>query len=555
MSKPKKLRLRRQRAHAAQRQFFPRVGIIADGGDQSYGQAETPGFTSYGAAAPGTAAYAAVQALGAFDIVFALGGSYEGWQTGARNKRDLVNAIKGRGTYPNVKNASRGTYVFPYFIVECSQDAASGLPYQGFTSLVIAHNWWLYSGTRGSGEKIATTTSGYYEVNYSIAWGQAIAAAAADSTIVGQNYGTLSNGQGAAQTAANYAASALLTDHPQDSRFMTLTNGAAPNADGIFLDNCFCFPNGGAQMATAMASWDGVNMQNGKTVSAYPAGAGSLISRGQRHFFNTVQNYLAICEPGSNYYSIGNFGNYANTIGYGDIHARTAGAMDNYFNGGLVEGVAGVSGSGWQTYMTAADIQKNYAYIMAYCAPPSWWVPKKMGPFQPLVGLGCYLPATNGSGTIVLRTGGKLVTVEAGSALEYQMMRCMLCLVLMGTPSGTGYLAVGAPGYNYALARWYDEFGDDSLAQVNVKRGYMGNPTSAAVTLSNGVQIRAFDNACALFNAWGNGLQLINVEMITAAIGKSCKYLNGTQQPEINSGEPFLGRALMDGDGLVLLYD
>jgi hypothetical protein len=67
---------------------------------------------------PGTAAYTAVQQLGSFDIVFPLAASYEGWQASGRNKQNLVTAIKGQGTYPNVKNASRTPYVFLYSIME-----------------------------------------------------------------------------------------------------------------------------------------------------------------------------------------------------------------------------------------------------------------------------------------------------------------------------------------------------------------------------------------------------------------------------------------------------
>ena len=516
---------------------FPRIAIVANGGDQSYGQTTTSGFVSYTASGPGTAAYTAIQQLGSFDIIFPLAASYEGWQASGRNKQNLVTAIKGLGTYPNVKNQNRTPYVFLYSIMESSQNASSGLPYQTFVNLVRANNWWVYESAGGTGTILPSGNSGYFEVNYSYAWDTSAGSAGLDQSICGNVYGTLSASQGPAQSAATYFASALLTNNVLDSRFTGLSNGAAPNADALFLDNCFIFPNGGGNLGASAGYWDGINSITNATIAAYPSGASSLISRGQYHFFNTMQSYLASCNPGSTYLNIGNFGNYANTIDYGNTHTATANAMDGYFHGGLIENVAGVAGSGWQNFMTFADILTNYDYALGYCQSPK------------LVALQTRLPATDGSSTATFTTGGVATTVSTGTALEYQEMRCMMCMALMRD----GYFAVGVSGYDYGITRYYDEFGDDSLTQVNVKRGYLGTPLGAYVTLSNGVHVRLFSGGCVLFNEWGNGPQTVTASQLTAAIGGTYHFLNGTQQPLINTGGVFSSYTLADADGLPLV--
>lgn len=518
---------------------FPRVAIVASGGDQSYGQAGTSGFTSYTASGPGTTAYTAVQQLGSFDMVCSLAGSYEGWQASNRNKQNLVQAIKGQGTFPNIKNNSRTPYVFLYSIMESSQNATSGLPYQTFVNLIRANNWWTYETPNGSGTILPSGNSGFFEVNYSYAWPGSVGSFVADTSICGHVYGTLSNGQGPAQTAATYFASALLTTNAQDSRFFGLTNGAAPNADGLFLDNVLAFPNGGGNLGNATASWDGQNTQNNATLAVYPSGASSLISRGQFQFFQTMQSYLATCNPGSTYLNFGNAGNYANTIGYGNLHSITGSALDNTLHGMFVENVSGVAGSGWQNFMTFADILTNYNYGLAYCLSPK------------LVALGNRFPATDGSSTTTFTTGGTATTVAHGTALEYQSARCMLALTLLNN----GYFAVGVSGYNYGVTPYYDEFGDDSLTQVNVKRGYLGQPLSGVPTSALiaqgplGIWGRQFTNGIALINPWGNGTQTLTA----GTLGGVWYFLNGTQAPSVNSGALFQSFTFADGDGLILL--
>lgn len=523
---------------------FPRVAITANGGDQSYGKNTTTGFTTYSAAAPGTAAYTVMQQLGSFDLVFPLAGSFEGWSSSGISKQDLVNAIKGKGSFPNVKNTARTPKVFLYSIMESSQNASSGLPYQTFANLIINNNWWTYESAGGTGTILPSGNSGFFEVNYSVAWATSAGSAASDQSITGHVYGVLSNGQGCADSAATYFSSSLLTTNRLDARFTGLpSGGAAPNADGLFLDNCFLFPNNGGNLP-ANGSWDGIGVQGSGTIAAYPSGASSLLARGQHHFFATMQAYLASCNPGSTYYSIGNFGGYANTSGNGNTHTISASGMDNTLHGGLLEFVIGNNGPSWQSFQTFSQVLTNYNFAMDYCLAPK------------LVGFGIQVPATDGSQTATFQTGGVATSVTTGTALEYQEARLGLGMALLDD----GYAAYVVHGLDYSVVRWYDEFGDDSLTQVNVKRGYLGSrvgsrPTSSAISLGTlGVWIAKFTNGIAVINPWGNGAQTVTAAQLTTATGVSTyRALGGTQQPAINNGATYSSRAFADGDAQILL--
>jgi hypothetical protein len=352
-------------------------------------------------------------------------------------------------------------------------------------------------------------------------------------------YGTLSSGQGPAQTAATYFASGLLTTNPQDSRFLSLTNGAAPNADGVFLDNCFIYPNGGGNLTSSTGYWDGINSFNNNSFAAYPSGVSSLLARGQYHFFQTLQSYLATCNPGSTYYNFGNFGNYWNSIGLGNIATLTASGAANTYHGGLVEGAFGIPGASYQAFQTYADMQANYTNIMGFCLAPQ------------MVVIGSWLPATDGSTTATFTTGGTATVASTGTALEYQLMRMGLCFTLA---NGNAYYGTGVNGYNWAVTRWYDEFGDDSATQVNVGRGWLGQPLAGATVLSSGVLVRPFQNGCVTSNPWGNGSQAVTNAQIATVTGHNQKFIAGTQQPSINTGGSYSTYTHADGDGLCLQY-
>lgn len=518
---------------------FPRIAVVANGGDQSYGQGTTTGFTSYTASGPGTGAYTATQFLGSFDLVMPLGGSFEGFQAAGRTKQNLVQAIKGLGSFPNVKNASRTPFVFLYCIMESSQ-TGTGLPYQRFANLIASNNWWTYESAGGVGTIQPAGASGFFEVNYSYAWNTAVGSAARDASICGHVYGALSSGQGPAQSAATYFASALLTTNVLDSRFTGLTNGAASNADGLFLDNCFIFPNGGGNLSPASSSWDGLGLQSNAAIAAYPSGASTLLARGQQKFFATMQTYLASCNPGLTYYSIGNIGGYANTVGNGNIATVTANALASTLHGGIMEDTFGSGGNALQSFQTFAQVITNYNFGMDFCIAPK------------LFCLHARLPATDGSATATWRINGVATTVSANTTQEYQCMRAAMCTALMDN----GYFAIGTNGNIWNTTRYYDEFGDDSLAQANVKRGYLGQPVSGtrpSAAFINGVWGRKFTNGLVLVNPWLNGAQTITAAQLTTAFGGTYKRISGTQQPAVNSGAAFTSYTFGDPDGLILL--
>lgn len=534
---------------------FPMVGVNASGGDQSFGQATTPGFVSYTASGPGTAAYTSIQAQGSYDVVSAWGGSFEGWTTGGanRNKANAVTAIKGGGSFPNVKNASHPALVFPYAIAESIQLTSGGYP--TLAAIIAAQNWYTYEGAGGAGTKLPSAASGpgFDSVNYCYAWPGAAGAAASDTPICTNVYGGASSGQAPAQTIAQYYVSALLTTNVLDTRFSSLTMGAAPNADGLHWDNFFLYPNAGGNLAGTAASWDGIGTQGNATIAAYPSGASSLLARGQYHLLKAAATYAAQCNNGAVYFNMANFGaSYGDTTGNGNTHTLTANALDGALHGGFIEEVAGVTGPSWQSFMTATQVLTNYRYALGWCTAVYTGPGIYNGTQPQLVGVGIKLPPTDGSQTTTFFTGGANVTVTSGSALEYQAMRCMLCLTLMDN----GFLMYGTPSYNAVLVRWYDENGDDSLTQVNVKRRYLGLRTAAPPTASaiNGIWIAVFQNGIACWNPWGNGTPTLTAAQLLTLYGRNFKCMAGTQQPSINTGLAFTSYTFKDGDGLILLF-
>jgi hypothetical protein len=518
-------------------QTFPRVGYIGNGGDDTFGGSGMSGSWAYTTAAPGTTVYNAIQQLGSPDI-HVIGASFEGWQHGSYNKQQLVSAIGGQGTYPILRNRSRPTLVFLYAIMESASTGAADNAYETFTSLVVANDWWTYTAPGAGGSILNTSNVNYQVINYAYQWGVASSECPVDSPVAGTVYGTLWNGFSCAQTAALYFSSALLTLNPQITAFQSLTNGAAPNAAGIMWDNFFLYPNGGGNYSATSASWDGVGLQSNTTPGAYPSGASSLLARGQYQCLAQMQSYLAQCNPGQTYYNFANFGNLANTVGSGDIQALTASALKNVFHGGVWENVFGVAGSSLQNFQTFAQVMTNYNFIMSFCQSPQ------------LVCVHGQLPATDGSTTSVYTFNGVATTVTSGTAQEYQAMRLILCFTSMLQ----GYPTFGTDGGDWGKIRWYDEWGDDSLTQVNVKRGFLGQPTGPYITLSNGVLVRPFQNGYVFFNPWGNGSQTVTLAQMTSAFGvTSLTFLKGTQQPSINSGGSFSSHTFLDPDGLVVL--
>jgi hypothetical protein len=317
------------------------------------------------------------------------------------------------------------------------------------------------------------------------------------------------------------------------------------------LDNCFAALD--AATTVADSSLDGISMAPGsRQGGGFPAldTAQPLLARGIHNFFDQFQTMLAnYGSPGHTYYNFGNFGQYANRYSFG-TGVMTIG-LENTMHGGLLEDVLGFGAASWEVNQTGntntgntnypsgwPNLLANYYQAMDFCLAPK------------LVGLGARLPAVGGaSAAWVSGAGSSIIAVNADTALEYQLMRYGLCTALMDD----GYFAVGTSGYDWSKPRWYDEYGDDSLTQVNVKRGYLGTPlttrpTSPAWNLGPmGVWARDFSGGKAIVNPRGNGQQSVS-------FGQQ-KYvkLSGTQQPSINNGATVSAVTIPDGDGLILL--
>lgn len=532
---------------------FPRVMLVGVGGDQSYGSNSGTGFPAWTTAAAGSAANTAIQTIAAYDVAI-ISGVNEGWDTnGARDRENLTQALLKNATYAVTKNTARPTQTFYYEIMNAT---VSGNPYTQWQALVDAHNWYLYESIGGVGTK-TPAGGGQSFINYSAAWPGAIGSAGIGASICGTNYGTTRTGsptgsQGPARTFGNYAAIKLLMrGFTGDSSFSFNVQMGSPSASGIFLDECFVALDCGGNVPDS--SVDGLSIAPGSQQGGGFPGLDTVqpcMARGNRNMFDQIQVMLSTYgTPGKTYYNFANFGSFANRYQFGAV-SLTCG-LESTLHGGLLENAVGAGASSWEcfqigntntgntTYASGwPNLLANYYQGMDFCLSPK------------LVGLGAKLPATDGSQTASwpVGAGTTLSTVSTGTALEYQLMRYSLCTTLLDD----GYYAAGVTGYDWSKVRWYDEYGDDSLAQVNVKRGYLGaaltarpnSPTWAQGTL--GVWSRSFANGMAIVNPRGNGAQTVTLPM-------AMKKLAGTQQPSINNGAVVTSVSLLDGDGIVLV--
>lgn len=523
---------------------FPRIMLCGVGGDQGFGRTSGYPWTT---AANGTAANTAIQIMGAYDIVV-IGGTFEGWDSnGAYDRENLTLALaKSSTTYAITKNNNRATLTFYYEIMNVT---VSGNPYAQWQSLVTANNWFLYPLPAGGG-----TATRF--INYSAAWPGTIGNAGPGASICGSNYGTTSSGsptgpQGPARTFGNYASIKLLMrGYAGDSRFSFNAQMGSPSAAGIFLDECFVALDGDA--STGSASLDGVTIAPGSQQGGGFPGLDTVqpvMARGNRNMMDQAQTMLSLVNPGKTYYNFANFGHYANKYQFGT--ATLTCGLENTLHGGLLENVYGAGASSWECFQQgnfaapstpypsgALNALTNYYQGMDFCLSPK------------LVGVGVKLPAVDGSQTAAwpVGAGTTLTTVTAGSALEYQLMRCSLCMTLLDD----GYWAPGVTGYDWSKVRWYDEMGDDSLTQVNVKRGYLGTPLETRPNAPFwaqgplGVWKRDFTGGRAIWNPRGNGSQ-------TVALGAFYLRLRGTQQPTINNGAYVTSVTVGDGDGAIVV--
>lgn len=544
---------------------FPKVMLVGNGGDQSYGSTAANGFPSWTTAGSGTAANAAIQQIGAYDVWLGAG-VFEGWDSnGARDRENLTQALLKNGSYPIKLSQTRQCIPFYYAIM--NSGVATGSPYQQFMTQVQNNNWWLYESAGGKGT-ITPAAGGFSYINYCAAWPTAIGSAGIGASICGSNYGTTSTGsptgpQGTSRTFANYNALKLLIRNSSgiDTRFSFNPQMASPSCGGIVLDNVFLALDGDGSIPNS--SLDGITIAPGsQTGGGFPAfdTPQPVMARGIYNFYNQVNTMTAsFGSPSSRFYNIGNFGQYANLYQFGT--GITGAGLDNQMQGGLLENAIGAGSSSWEWFQTGnfsnvgtpypsgwPNVLRNYYAAIDFCVPPPWWNSFTMGPFRPLVGLHLRVPATDGSLTSSWGVNGTLTTITTNTTLEYQMMRYALCTVLMAD----GYLATGTSGNIWQLVRWYDEFGDDSLTQVNVKRGYLGYPLTSRPNASTwnqgplGVWMRQYTQGIAIVNPRGNGVQ-------TVTLPRGFRKLSGTQQPTINNGATVSSVTLQDGDGLILL--
>lgn len=534
---------------------FPRVMLVGVGGDQSYGCNAATSYPRWTTAASGSAANVAVQTIGAYDVAI-LSGVFEGWDTsGARDRENLTQALLKNATYAVTKSTARPTKVFYYEIMNAT---ISGNPYAQWQALVDANNWYLYESIGGVGTK-TPAGGGQSFLNYSTAWPGAIGSAGIGASICGTNYGTTSSGsptgaQGPARTFGNYAALKLLIRGSStivDPRFSFNAQMASPSASGIFLDECFVALDGAGTVPDS--SLDGISIAPGSQQGGGFPGLDTVqpvMARGIHNMFDQLQTILGTYgTAGNTYYNFANFGQYANKYQFGTTTLNCG--LENTLHGGLLENVLGAGASSWEcfqigntttgntTYASGwPNLLANYYQGMDFCQAPK------------LVGVGAKLPATDGSQTASIPTGAgtTLATVTTGTTAEYQLMRYGLCTTLLDD----GYFCPGVTGYDWSLLRWYDEYGDDSLTQVNVPRGYLGvalsarptSPTWAQGTL--GVWSRSFAGGIAIVNPRGNGAQ-------TVTLPQSYQKLTGTQQPTVNSGSIISSVTLADGDGIILI--
>ncbi len=528
---------------------FPRVMGVFVGGDQSYGRANGYPWTT---AASGTTANTFVQQVGPYDIAI-LNGSTEGWDSnGTYDRENMTQALLKNTTY-SIK-LSQTRRCLPFFYQMMMSGVATGSPYQQYFTLVQANNWWLYESTGGTGT-ITPAGGGANLVNYSAAWPNAIGSAGVGQSICGTNYGTTSSGsptgvQGPARTMGNYVALKYLIRNNGgiDARFSFNPQNASPSCGGVFLDNCFVALDGSGSVPNS--SLDGITIAPGSQQGGGFPGLDTVqpvMARGNRNMFDQMQTMASTYQAGSTFYNFANFGQYANAYQFGKSQLAGAG-LDN-LQGGLLENALGAGGSSWEYYQTGnpntggsyvsgwPNLRDNYYAGMDFCLAPK------------LVGLGTRLPTTDGNHAASWAVNGTLTNITAGSALEFQLMRYGLCTALLDD----GYFAPGTIStYDYATLRWYDEYGDDSLTQVNVKRGYLGTPLTTRPTSATwaqgplGVWSRSFTNGMAIVNPRGNGAQ-------TVTLSQSMQKLTGTQQPTINNGAVVSSVTLADGDGIILI--
>lgn len=135
---------------------------------------------------------------------------------------------------------------------------------------------------------------------------------------------------------------------------------------------------------------------------------------------------------------------------------------------------------------------------------------------------------------------GKLQTsgLAASSTPNYQRMRFGLATALMG--NGYFSYALKTHGHSALDRLWFDEY--DLGAG---KRGYLGYPKEDAWKNDDGVSLRRFTKGIAIANPTDF--------YQTVKLGAYYQHINGTQAPDVNTGQIVQEVTLKPNDGVVLL--
>ena len=441
---------------------FPRLGMIYIGGDQTYPAANWP-------------------IMAKFNLVI-IGGGWETW--GDNRAWTRGNVIDG------VHAASKiGTKVFQYVDFESVNIQPADNIYPTYTSVVQANNWWLYENGTSGPMITSPDNSNYYIINQT-PWSPV------DPT----------TGFTPFQAAAKYSYDMFIagtTTHPRN---------AAPNMDGIYLDNDWYAPD-------ANGDWnrDGVtdSYTSPTIMTGYRAGNADFAKETRR------LGKLAL----------GNNGNWPLASSAPDpaTDPQTIGPLYHQCNGGDFEGAIGATWS-YETTAGFTVAMQHYQTLMEQVAEP------KLEMFNQ-----------------------ESLTAEGSDPYDstpYHALRYGFAWALMNDGYYAGEIAADHIGPSYGTQVWFDEYDAGGLGQ-----GYLGQPTKdprGAVQYKArwkqgplGVWAREFEGGIAIMNPKGNGPVTLTLEDLGGPIWK---HFLGTEDPTTNNGADVTSSiTLADRDGVILL--
>jgi hypothetical protein len=259
---------------------FPRLGLIANGGDQTYPPANWPTFAKF--------------------HVMIMGGNYEIWgDSRAYTREDVVQGIKAA--------SSIGTKVFQY--VDYMEIYPTGRGYvvsdpNNFFAAVNRNNWWLYvNGTSG-----ATVPSTF----------------ASTLTLINMTHFSPPDSVTGLRPFEFAAAYSERMYHSGDALH---PRNAAPSLDGFFLDNVFYGPRA-----------DGDYNRDGVTDSHTDPAIELAVRIGQVDFPNEMSKLAP------QLLTLANSGSWAQAaVQANTTDPNFVAPFNNTFSGGVLEGLIGAS--------------------------------------------------------------------------------------------------------------------------------------------------------------------------------------------------------------------